>query len=89
MLNLTAAMAVVFKQHLDGSVPRLPGDLLYLGVADEEAAGTFGARWLVENRWDAVKCDYLLTEIGTPMLGGAGGPGLPVTVSEKGPSGAE
>jgi len=85
MLNLTAAMAVVFKQHLDGSVPRLPGDLLYLAVADEEAAGTFGARWLVENEWDAVKCDYLLTEIGTPMLRGKGGAGLPVTVAEKGP----
>ena len=85
MLNLTASMAVVFKQHLRGSVPRLPGDLLYLGVADEEAAGTLGAGWLVENRWDAVRCDYLLTEIGTPMLQGRPGPGLPVTVAEKGP----
>lgn len=85
MLNLTAAMAVVFKRHLLGSAPRLPGDLLYLGVADEEAAGIFGARWLIENRWDAVRCDYLLTEIGTPMLQGRAGDGLPVTVSEKGP----
>jgi len=85
MLNLTAAMAVVFRQHLLGSVPRLPGDLLYLGVADEEAAGTLGARWLIENQWDAVRCDYLLTEIGTPMLPGRSGVGLPVTVSEKGP----
>ena len=85
MLNLTAAMAVVFKQHLQGSTPRLPGDLLYLAVADEEAAGTFGARWLVENQWDSVKCDYLLTEIGTPMLHGRAGAGLPVTVAEKGP----
>jgi acetylornithine deacetylase/succinyl-diaminopimelate desuccinylase-like protein len=86
MLNLTAAMAVVFKRHLDGSAPRLPGDLLYLAVADEEAAGTHGARWLVEEQWDAVACDYLLTEIATPMLPqGRSGPGLPVTVAEKGP----
>ncbi len=85
MLNLTASMAVVFKQHLLGSARRLPGDLLYLGVADEEAAGTLGAKWLVENQWDAVRCDYLLTEIGTPMLQGRTGAGLPVTVAEKGP----
>ena len=85
MLNLTAAMAVVFKRHLDGSAPRLPGDLLYLAVADEEAAGTHGARWLVDNAWDDVRCEYLLTEIGTPMLPGRSGPGLPVTVAEKGP----
>lgn len=85
MLNLTAAMAVVFKRHLKGRAPRLPGDLLFLAVADEEAAGVHGARWLVENRWDDIRCEYLLTEIGTPMLGGASGPGLPVTVAEKGP----
>lgn len=85
MLNITAAMAVVFKRHLEGKAPRLRGDLLFLGVADEEAAGTLGARWLVEHEWDAVKCQYLLTEIGTPMIQGQSGPGLPVTVSEKGP----
>lgn len=85
MLNLTAAMAVVFKRHLEGTARRLPGDLIYLGVADEEAAGTHGARWLIDNEWDSVACDYLLTEIGTPMLQGRAGPGLPVTVAEKGP----
>jgi len=78
-------MAVVFKRHLKGTAPRLRGDLLYLAVADEEAAGTLGAQWITEHKWDAVKCDYLLTEIGTPMLGGQGGVGLPVTVAEKGP----
>lgn len=85
MLNVTAAMAVVFKQHLLGRAPRLPGDLLYLAVADEEAAGTLGARWLVDHEWESVRCDYLLTEIGTPLLDGVSGPGLPVTVAEKGP----
>lgn len=85
MLNLTAAMAVVFKRHLDGEATRLPGDLLFLAVADEEAAGTYGARWLVDHEWDAVRCEYLLTEIGTPMLSGRSGVGLPVTVAEKGP----
>jgi acetylornithine deacetylase/succinyl-diaminopimelate desuccinylase-like protein len=53
MLNLTAAMAVVFKQHLTGTAPRLRGDLLYLAVADEEAAGVHGAQWLINHEWDS------------------------------------
>jgi acetylornithine deacetylase/succinyl-diaminopimelate desuccinylase-like protein len=85
MLNLTSSMAVVFKRHLDGRAPRLEGDLIYLGVADEEAAGAHGARWLVDEQWETIGCDYLLTEIGTPMLPRRTGPGLPVTVAEKGP----
>jgi acetylornithine deacetylase/succinyl-diaminopimelate desuccinylase-like protein len=85
MLNQTAAMAAVFRRHLVGEARRLRGDLLFLGVADEEAGGRLGARWLVDNRWDDVACDYLLTEIGAPMLRGTRGAGLPVTVAEKGP----
>jgi acetylornithine deacetylase/succinyl-diaminopimelate desuccinylase-like protein len=85
MLNQTAAMAAVFRRHLTGAAPPLPGDLVLLIVADEEAGGRFGARWLVDHHWDAVACDYQLTEIGTPMLSGTAGDGLPVTVAEKGP----
>jgi len=85
MLNVTAAMAAVFKRHLDGDARRLPGDLLFLAVADEEAAGRLGARWLVEHHWDDVACEYLLTEIGTPLLHGESSVGLPVTAAEKGP----
>jgi len=85
MLNQTAAMATVFARHRGGEAPRLPGDLVFLAVADEEAGARYGARALVEHHWDQVACDYLLTEIGTPMLDGRSGPGLPVTVAEKGP----
>jgi acetylornithine deacetylase/succinyl-diaminopimelate desuccinylase-like protein len=85
MLNQTAAMAAVFRRHLVGDAPRLPGDLLFLAVADEEAGGVLGAKWLVEEHWETIRCDYLLTEIGTPFLHGATGTGLPVTVAEKGP----
>ena len=52
MLNLTSAMAVVFKAYLTGDRPQPAGDLVYLGVADEEAGGTHGARWLVDNRFE-------------------------------------
>jgi acetylornithine deacetylase/succinyl-diaminopimelate desuccinylase-like protein len=85
MLNQTASMAAVFRRYLTGEARPLAGDLLFLAVADEEAGGKLGARWLVDEHWDTVRCDYLLTEIGTPFIHGEDGPGLPVTVAEKGP----
>ena len=45
MLNLTATMATSFR-HLAQSGFRPAGDLTYVAVADEEALGTYGARWL-------------------------------------------
>jgi acetylornithine deacetylase/succinyl-diaminopimelate desuccinylase-like protein len=84
MLNQTAAMASVFKRFASGG-HRYPGDLVFLAVADEEAGGRLGARWLVEHHWPLVATDYLLTEIGTPALTGRRGTGVPVTVAEKGP----
>ncbi|MEX2322546.1 MAG: M20/M25/M40 family metallo-hydrolase [Acidimicrobiia bacterium] len=85
MLNQTAAMAAVFQRYLTGELPPLPGDLLFLAVADEEAGGVHGARWLVDQHWDSVACDYQLTEIGTPHLPLSSREGLPITVAEKGP----
>lgn len=85
MLNLTAAMAVVFRSFLAGDLEPLPGDLIFLAVADEEAAGLLGAGPLVEKRWDLVATDYLLTEIAYPPLDTGHGVGYPVSVAEKGP----
>lgn len=85
MFNLTASMAVTIRRLAEsGFRPR--GTLLYVAVADEEALGTHGAKWLVDNEWDAVRCDYLVTEFGgfrlpLPL---PGGPRLPVMVAEKG-----
>ena len=63
MLCLTSSMAVAFKAlATSGWKPR--GDLIYFGVADEEAGGHLGAEWMVKNNWDAIACDYLLTEMG-------------------------
>lgn len=86
MLNLTAAMAVVFRRYLSGELPPLPGDLVFAAVADEEAGGALGAGHLVENHWDLVACDYLLTEVATPGFLTTDGLTLPVTVAEKGPA---
>ncbi|MFN8034486.1 MAG: M20/M25/M40 family metallo-hydrolase [Acidimicrobiia bacterium] len=84
MLNLTASMAVAFRRLADsGFTPR--GTLVYLAVADEEALGTWGARWLVDHELDAVRADYVLSEYGgVPMASPDGGTRLPVLVAEKG-----
>lgn len=68
MLNLTSSMAVAFR-HIVQAGKRYPGDIVYFAVADEEAGGVHGAKQLIEDEWDALKCDYLLTEYGgTPMI---------------------
>ncbi|MEV1121874.1 M20/M25/M40 family metallo-hydrolase [Actinosynnema sp. NPDC049800] len=46
MVAMTLAVARRFKR--DGVVP--PRDLVFAFVADEEAGGLFGAKWLVDNR---------------------------------------
>ena len=85
MLDTTATMAVAVRRLIDsGFRPR--GTLIYSAVADEEALGTWGAEWLVDHEWDAVKSDYLLTEFGGARfpMATAGGPKLPVMAGEKG-----
>jgi acetylornithine deacetylase/succinyl-diaminopimelate desuccinylase-like protein len=83
MLNETATMALAFRRLADsGFKPR--GTLTYLAVADEEALGTWGAKWLVENERDAVYADYVLTESGGFQIPTPGGARLPVMVDEKG-----
>ncbi|MBB5957138.1 acetylornithine deacetylase/succinyl-diaminopimelate desuccinylase-like protein [Saccharothrix tamanrassetensis] len=46
MVAMTLAVARRFKR--DGVVP--PRDLVFAFLADEEAGGVFGAKWLVDNR---------------------------------------
>ena len=83
MLNLTASMAVATKRlATSGFTPK--GTLIYLGVADEEALGTWGAGHLAEHELDAVKADYVITESGGIPLPGPDGLKLPVIVGEKG-----
>ena len=83
MLNETATMALAFRRLADsGFKPR--GTLSYLAVADEEALGTWGAKWLIENERDAVYADYVLTESGGFQIPTATGARLPVMVDEKG-----
>src|SRR2546428_5535552 len=85
MLDVTASMAVAIRRLLSsGFHPR--GTLIYSAVADEEAMGTHGAKWLVDNKWDDVKSDYMVTEFGGARfpIGGGGTTKLPIMTAEKG-----
>jgi len=81
MLCVTSSMAVAFRA-LARSGWRPKGDLIYFGVADEEAGGTLGAKWMVDHNWDAIACDYLLTEMGGFRLGD--GRSIAIHTAEKG-----
>ena len=84
MLNSTAAMAVAFRRlAAEGFRPR--GTLIYFGVADEEAGGTWGAEYLLDRHWDAVGADFVLTELGGwSQVGSDGRRRITVNVAEKG-----
>jgi acetylornithine deacetylase/succinyl-diaminopimelate desuccinylase-like protein len=83
MLNITASQAIAFRNlAASGFKPR--GTLTYLAVADEEALGTWGAKWLVEHERDAVYADYVLTESGGYQMPAPDGVRLPVLTAEKG-----
>src|SRR5213079_3286740 len=81
MLNLTASMAVATKRMATTRF-RPRGSLVYLAVADEEALGTHGAKYLTEHETDAVAADYVITESGGFVIPTDGGPKLPVIVGE-------
>lgn len=83
MLNMTATMAVAFRQ-LAASGWRPRGTLVYFGVADEEAGGTHGAKFMTEHHWDVVGADYVLTEAGGIPIGTSDPPILTINVAEKG-----
>jgi acetylornithine deacetylase/succinyl-diaminopimelate desuccinylase-like protein len=81
MFCLTASMAVVMRQIARGTW-RPRGDLIYFGVADEEGGGQWGAEWMVDHHWDAIACDYVLTELGG--FWSADGESVTIHTAEKG-----
>ena len=85
MLNLTCSMAVAMRS-LATSGYRPKGTIKYIAVADEEAGGHHGARYLVDHEADISRCDYLITESGGLSLSGPRGHGVTITVGEKGTS---
>jgi acetylornithine deacetylase/succinyl-diaminopimelate desuccinylase-like protein len=83
MLCVTASMAVAFADLARRRVA-LPGTVVFAAVADEEAGGTAGAGWLLDNHRPHVMADYVLTECGGTPMHTPTGMKLPVLVAEKG-----
>ena len=79
-----AAMCVVIMLELKRRGVKLKRDVIFAGVADEEAGGAYGAGWLVDHRPELIRAEYCLCEVGgiaTPM----GGKILvPVQTAQKG-----
>ncbi len=84
MLDLTSSMAVAFRRLAqEGFRPK--GDLIYFGVADEEAGGVWGAEWMADHHWDVIEADFVLTELGGwSTVGHDGTRAVTVNVGEKG-----
>lgn len=83
MLNVTAAMAFAARPYIRGEVG-LPGDLIFVAAADEEAGGIYGAKVLADDHWDLVGAPFVLTEVAYPALEYTSGPTVPVSIGEKG-----
>ena len=87
MLGLTAPMAVVTREvaqeALAGRPPR--GTLTFVGVADEEARGGLGAKWLSAEHPEVLDWRNCISETGGSHLPVAdGSDAVVVTVGEKG-----
>lgn len=63
MKSLTAIwMTVMLEAKRRGLA--LERDLVFLAAADEEMLGTWGAKWLVDNRPELAECEFALNEGG-------------------------
>ena len=81
MVAMTLAVARQLKR--DGAVP--PRDLIFAFLADEEAGGVVGARWLVENRPDLFEgATEAISEVGGFSITLGGHRAYLVETAEKG-----
>jgi acetylornithine deacetylase/succinyl-diaminopimelate desuccinylase-like protein len=81
--NLVAAEALALAR-LAAAGADFAGTVVLIAAADEEDGDYCGARWLVQNRPDLVRCDYLLNEGGGEFIEVGGRRTYPLTVGEKG-----
>jgi acetylornithine deacetylase/succinyl-diaminopimelate desuccinylase-like protein len=79
-----AAMSVVTLLELKRRGTRLRRDVIFAGVADEEAGGRAGAGWLVDTHLDRVKAAFCLTEVGGMSVPMPRATLIPIQVAEKG-----
>jgi len=83
MKNMVAMSAMTLVA-LKRSGIRLGRDLIFAGVADEEAGSNKGALFLVRQHPELVRAEYVLNEVGGHTLHMGSSRFYPVQVSEKG-----
>lgn len=85
MLFLTAIYATLFREFARAAArgERLAGDLVFMGVADEEGGSNLGMKWLAEHHRGLITVDEVLTEAGGMRIGER----VAVSVAEKGSAG--
>ena len=82
MLGHVATMALAVRDH--ARTGKGGGDVVFAAVADEEAFGALGTRWLLDNEPDAMRADWVITETGGTAIPSTGDTRLSVLAAEKG-----
>lgn len=82
MKNFVAAQAVALARLAESGAD-FAGTVVLCAAVDEEV-GNHGVKWLVENRPDLIRCDYVLNEGGGEFVEFAGRRTQLLTVGEKG-----
>lgn len=80
--GLTAVELAVLVDLKRRGLP-LSRDVILVAEADEESGGVHGMRWLVENRWKEVACEYAINEGGRVELEGGRVRALQIQSGEK------
>jgi acetylornithine deacetylase/succinyl-diaminopimelate desuccinylase-like protein len=79
-----AVMAALVLLRLKAEGVALKRDLIFAGVADEEAGCDAGSKFLVDHHPDLVKAEFALGEAGAFTVWLEGKPFYPIQVAEKG-----
>jgi acetylornithine deacetylase/succinyl-diaminopimelate desuccinylase-like protein len=79
-----AAMCVAIMRRLAATKTVLARDIIFAGVADEEAGCDLGSRYLVENHRALVEAEYAIGESGGFSLHLGDATFYPIQVAEKG-----
>ena len=83
MKNMAAmAVAIIARLQREGIRPKR--DLIFAGVADEEAGCRYGSLWLCENHPDLVRSEFAIGEGGGFNIQVAGKSFFTIQVAEKG-----
>ncbi len=83
MKNMVA-MELMVMRILARSGVKLRRDVIFAGVADEEAGCTWGSLWLADHHPEKMRAEYAISEIGGFTMHSGGKRFYPVQVAEKG-----